>query len=56
LQDVTRWNRVALAGVSKKFGGNGKLKGGISVLYNFLAGSEQPVTNPLIIRYNWTIR
>jgi hypothetical protein len=56
LQDVSRWNRVALAGISKKISGGKKLQGGISLLYNFLAGSEQPVTNPFIIRYGWTIK
>lgn len=56
LQDVTRWNRVALAGISKKFSGGKKIQGGISLLYNFLAGTEQPVTSPFVIRYGWTMK
>lgn len=55
LKDLSGWQWSALLGVSKKYKLNGKLKGNIMVLYDFLASRQVPATSAFKLRFGYTM-
>lgn len=49
------WTTSALAGISKKYKINSKLKGNIMVLYDFLAPRQLPKTDNIKLRIGYTL-
>ncbi|SHN44051.1 hypothetical protein [Chitinophaga sp. CF418] len=49
------WRTAALAGISKKYKINARLKGNIMVLYDFLAPLQVPKTNGLKVRFGYSL-
>lgn len=54
LQNWNRWQTSALIGVSRKYKVNAKLNSSIQVLYDLLANRQMPMTNPFLIRFNYS--
>jgi hypothetical protein len=49
------WTRSALAGISKKYKINAKLKGNIMLLYDFLAPRQLPKTDNVKLRLGYSL-
>lgn len=52
-KNYSGWNKSALIGVSKKFSVSKKLKGNISLLYDFLYQQSIPVSKPFLFRIGY---
>jgi hypothetical protein len=55
LSNLSSWQGSALLGISKKYKLNGKLKGNIMLLYDFLAGGNKPPTSAVKLRFGYTM-
>jgi hypothetical protein len=53
LKAYEAWQRSALLGVSKKYKISKKVKGNMQLLYDFLANSHVPVSQPVIFRLGY---
>lgn len=53
LYKQNNWSRSALLGISKKYKINNKLKGNMTLLYDFLANSQVPRTDPVKFRLGY---
>jgi hypothetical protein len=53
LKDYNAWQTSALLGLSKKYQVSKKLKGNMQLLYDFLAYSHVPVSQPVIFRVGY---
>ena len=53
LRNYNAWQTSALIGISKKYQVSKKVKGEVKLLYDFLANSHTPVTQPLIFRLGY---
>jgi len=53
LRDYNAWQRSALIGLSKKYKISKKVKGNMQLLYDFLANSHVPVSQPVIFRLGY---
>jgi len=49
---VNLWQKSALAGITKKYK-MGKKEGNMQLLYDFLAGQQRPVAQPLKFRIGY---
>ncbi|RPD42830.1 hypothetical protein EG028_00590 [Chitinophaga barathri] len=54
LMNATVWTRSALLGISKKYKINNKLKGNMVLLYDFLANTQTPKTDPVKFRLGYS--
>lgn len=54
LMNATVWTKSALIGVSKKYKINNKLKGTMILLYDFLANTQTPKTDPVKFRLGYS--
>lgn len=54
LHDYTKWQKSALAGLSKKYKVNKKLKGNLQLLYDFLHRNKVPSTQAVKIRVGYS--
>lgn len=55
LSDLSGWQSSVLLGVSKKYKLNGKLKGNMMVLYDFMAERNVPKTSAFKLRFGYTM-
>jgi hypothetical protein len=53
LKEYNAWQRSALIGISKKYKISKKVKGNMQLLYDFLANSHVPVSQPVIFRLGY---
>ncbi len=54
LKNYNAWQRIALIGLSKKYSISKKVKGEMKVLYDFLANTHIPVSQPILFRLGYT--
>lgn len=54
LHHFRNWTGSALAGISKKYQINAKMKGNVMLLYDFLWAVHNPTTQPLVLRMGYT--
>ena len=54
LRNWNGWQRSALLGVKYTYKISPKLKGGVTILYDFLAGQQAPFAEPLKIRFGYS--
>ncbi|HEV8083713.1 MAG TPA: hypothetical protein VGP55_10945 [Chitinophagaceae bacterium] len=55
LKNYNAWQRSGLIGLSKKYKVSKKLKGNMQILYDFLANTHVPVTQPFISRLGYNL-
>ncbi|MBO9205412.1 MULTISPECIES: hypothetical protein [Niastella] len=56
LNRLNKWQQSGLVGISKKYQVSKKLKGSLSLLWDYLSYSQLPRTQPLVFRYGYNIK
>ncbi|MGN6530592.1 MAG: hypothetical protein ACTHK0_02405 [Ginsengibacter sp.] len=56
LKDYDAWQRSALLGLSKRYKISKKVQGNMQLLYDFLANSHVPVSQPVVFRLGYSFK
>jgi hypothetical protein len=56
LSNSTAWQSSGLLGISKKVTGKGKKSAKLSILWDFLSYQHRPVSQPVIVRFGYTLK
>jgi hypothetical protein len=56
LKESTVWQSSGLLGISRKVTGKGKKSAKLSILWDFLSYQHRPVSQPVIVRFGYTLK